>query len=81
MRVPYECGIMTARELVLTDKDATELLQLMATGQVTSYELTLAFCRRAAIAQQLVSPSEYFDRKKSREAHRTSGQLPDADMV
>ena len=54
-RVPYTCGIMSKRELELTDKDATELLELLSTGKLKAYELTVAFCKRASIAQQLVS--------------------------
>jgi amidase len=55
MKVPYECGIMTETELSLTEKDATELIEMMATGKLKSYDLTLAFCKRAAIAQQLLN--------------------------
>lgn len=55
MSVPYECGIMTDRELALTEMDATQLLGLMASGEAKSYDVTLAFCKRAAIAQQLVN--------------------------
>jgi amidase len=54
MRVPYESRIMTETELALTEKDATELLGLMAAGKLKSEDLTRAFCKRAAIAQQLV---------------------------
>ena len=54
MKVPYSSGIMTERELQLTEMDATALLELIATGTATSYDVTLAFCKRAAIAQQLV---------------------------
>jgi amidase len=54
MDLPYTCGIMSKEELELTDKDATELLELLASGKVKSYDVTLAFCKRAAIAQQLV---------------------------
>lgn len=54
MRVPYESGIMTAEELAWTEKDATELLRLISEGKLKSYDLTLAFCKRAAIAQQVV---------------------------
>ncbi|TLD39247.1 hypothetical protein E2P81_ATG00234 [Venturia nashicola] len=55
MNVPYTCGLMTEKELALTEKDATDLLALMARGELKSYDLTLAFCKRAAIAQQLVN--------------------------
>ena len=54
MSVPYTSGIMTDTELALTELDATELIELLATAKVTSYDLTLAFCKRAAIAQQVV---------------------------
>lgn len=54
MSVPYESGIMTPQELALTEKDATELLALLAGGKLKSYDLTLAFCKRAALAQQVV---------------------------
>lgn len=55
MEVPYKSGIMTQRELEITEQDATSLLEQMACGSLTSYEVTLAFCKRAAIAQQVVS--------------------------
>ncbi|KAK2751076.1 hypothetical protein FQN57_000151 [Myotisia sp. PD_48] len=63
MDVPYTCGIMTETELAITEKDATELLELMASGKLKSYDVTLAFCKRAAIAQQLVNclTQIYFD--------------------
>jgi amidase len=54
MDVPYTCGIMSKEELDLTDKDATEFLELLASGKLKSYDVTLAFCKRAAIAQQRV---------------------------
>ncbi|OCK75449.1 amidase [Lepidopterella palustris CBS 459.81] len=54
--VPRKSGILTERELELTEVyDATELVKMMLQSEVTSYELTLAFCKRAAIAQQLVN--------------------------
>lgn len=55
MDVPHQSGIMTTKELEITEMDATSLLELMASGQLKSYDVTLAFCKRAAIAQQLVS--------------------------
>lgn len=54
MDVPYTSGIMTERELHLTEQDATTLLELLAKREVSSYDLTLAFCKRATIAQQVV---------------------------
>src|ERR1700731_1990095 len=55
MDIPYTCGIMTPRELELTEKDATELIGLLSEGKVSSYDLTLAFCKRAAICQQVTN--------------------------
>lgn len=49
-----DCSILTARQIDLTEKSATELVADLATGQVTSVEVTEAFCTRAAIAHQLV---------------------------
>jgi amidase len=54
MDMPYTCGILTTEELGWTEKDATELLGLFTTGQLKSADVTLAFCKRAAIAQQVV---------------------------
>lgn len=55
MHVPAACGLLSAEELDITEKyDAVKLIELMAARVLTSYEVTLAFCKRAAIAQQLV---------------------------
>ncbi|EYE94722.1 putative general amidase [Aspergillus ruber CBS 135680] len=54
--VPRACGLLTEQELHITeDYDATALLTELATGKITSVEVTRAFCKRAAIAQQLTS--------------------------
>jgi amidase len=54
--VPRTSGILTAKELELTENyDATDLVKMMAERQVTSTEVVTAFCKRAAIAQQCVS--------------------------
>lgn len=55
MQVPYTSGIMTERELQLTEQDATALLEQLSKRELTSYDLTRAFCKRAAIAQQLIN--------------------------
>jgi amidase len=56
MEIPSTCGILTPTELELTEKyDATDLVQLMTSGKLKSYDVTLAFCKRAAIAQQCVN--------------------------
>jgi len=47
--------LLTAREVELTENyEVKTLLEMMATRRVSSFEITTAFCKRAAIAQQLV---------------------------
>jgi hypothetical protein len=56
LEFPRQCSILTQAEVRLTeDHDATSLLHEIAAGRVTSVAVTTAFCKRAAIAQQLVS--------------------------
>lgn len=51
-------GIMTKHELQITeDYTVRELLAALANGSLSSVEVTVAYCKRAAIAQQLVYPS------------------------
>lgn len=59
--VPRKCGILTAKELDITSHyDATALVEKMASRELSSYEVVLAFCKRAAIAHQLVLLSYYY---------------------
>lgn len=61
--VPRTCGLLSIRQLEITELTATELLGRIAEGQVSSVEATEAFCIRAAIAHQLVSSlSDYLTR-------------------
>lgn len=54
--IPRECGLLTPEELHITeDYDATGLLAELSTGKIASVDVTQAFCKRAAIAQQLTS--------------------------
>lgn len=53
--IPRTCGPQTAEELDITENyDAAALAQLLAKETFTSVAVTTAFCKRAAIAQQLV---------------------------
>jgi amidase len=53
--MPKTCGLLTEAEIDLTENyDAVAMLELLAKGEITSYAMTQAFCKRAAIAQQLV---------------------------
>lgn len=55
MDVPTTCGVLTNIESDITSNhDATDLLRRMADGTWSAEQVTVAFCKRAAIAQQLV---------------------------
>ncbi|EPQ61159.1 amidase [Gloeophyllum trabeum ATCC 11539] len=54
--VPYKCGLLTPREIEITDTtDVGALLSKLASGQWSSVEVTTAFYKRAIIAQQLTN--------------------------
>lgn len=54
--IPRECGILTPAEIRITEQhDATALVSALANGTLTSEAVTTAFCKRAAIAQQLTN--------------------------
>ncbi|KAJ5626649.1 Amidase [Penicillium herquei] len=51
-----ESGILTEREISITEEyTVAELIDALANSHLTSVEVTLAYCKRAAVAQQLVS--------------------------
>ncbi|KAJ5323228.1 hypothetical protein N7476_001828 [Penicillium atrosanguineum] len=52
--IPQRSGILTDREIEITElHDATDLVRKLAYGEYKSVEVTTAFAKRAAIAQQL----------------------------
>ncbi|KAL4874631.1 amidase signature domain-containing protein [Aspergillus karnatakaensis] len=54
LNVPRECGVLSARELEITESyDAVALVDAIALEIYTAEEVAIAFCKRAAIAQQL----------------------------
>jgi len=54
--VPGKCGILTPKELEITETyDAVDLTAKMAAKELSAVEVTEAFCKRAAIAHQVVS--------------------------
>ncbi|KFY85184.1 hypothetical protein V500_08636 [Pseudogymnoascus sp. VKM F-4518 (FW-2643)] len=56
LEVPSTCGVLNGVELEITSKyDATALLEKLKTGVWSAEQVTIAFCKRAAIAQQLVN--------------------------
>ena len=55
LNVPHTCGVLNEKEIAITELDDVELLlRNLAGGFWTSVEVTLAFYKRAIIAQQLV---------------------------
>jgi amidase len=53
--VPRRSGLLSEFELDVTENySANQLLTKLASGQVSSIDVTTAFCKRAALAQQLV---------------------------
>lgn len=60
MDYPKKSGIMSAAELAITESSAVDLVAQMAAGKLTSVAVTTAFCKRAALAHQLVRIKESF---------------------
>lgn len=52
---PKKSGLLSAQELEWTESTATELVARLANGALKSVDVTLAFCKRAALAQQLTN--------------------------
>jgi len=59
MDYPKKSGILSTEELAITESSATDLVDKMAAGQLTSVAVTTAFCNRAALAHQLVSSTKF----------------------
>ncbi|ANB14727.1 Amd2p [Sugiyamaella lignohabitans] len=56
LQVPETCGILTPREIEITGTyDSVDLLKKIHSGEFTAEEVTIAFCKRASIAQQLLN--------------------------
>lgn len=54
MDFPEKSGWFTQKELEITNTSAVDLVQKLAKGEWSSEEVTLAFCKRASAAHQLV---------------------------
>ncbi|PPQ73618.1 hypothetical protein CVT26_010526 [Gymnopilus dilepis] len=52
---PEACGLLTSREIEITNSEVDILLQKLATGAWSSVDVTTAFSKRAIIAHQLVN--------------------------
>lgn len=57
--IPDTCGILSQRELEITSMpSATKLLADIRNRVYTAVEVTMAFCKRASIAHQLVNDNQ-----------------------
>lgn len=52
---PAKSGLLTESELAITDSYATDIVKRIAAGEWKAEDVTRAFCKRAAIAHQVVS--------------------------
>lgn len=54
--IPRKSGTLTEKDIEITERyTASEIVKRIQKGHLTSVEVTTAFCKRAAIAQQLLS--------------------------
>lgn len=53
--IPRSCGLLTSKQLGITEMTTSELVRGLHSGALTAVEATEAFCARAAIAHQCVS--------------------------
>ena len=54
--IPTRCGILNDVELTITERyDAITLARLVQSGALRAVDVATAFCKRAAIAQQLTN--------------------------
>ena len=51
---PEKCGLLTPKDIEITNTEVHVLLEKLANGIWTSVEVTTAFCKRAIIAHRLV---------------------------
>lgn len=76
--VAESCGVLTPEELKITDTDATELVKKMVAKELTSEQVVTAFCKRAAVAQQLVGLAVW---PRNDPLMLTTDELSDGDSV
>lgn len=52
---PQKSGLLSSQELAITQSSASDLVKRLAAGELKAVDVTVAFCKRAALAHQLVS--------------------------
>lgn len=51
---PEKSSLLSSQELAITQSSAAELVIKLAVGDLKAVDVTIAFCKRAALAHQLV---------------------------
>ena len=78
---PAECGILSPQELDITNQLAVDIVKRLATGEWTSEEVIIAFCKRASIAHQLVRQTLSYCECQNRRLSGDADELLDNDHV
>lgn len=55
---PRQSGLLSERELMITELSATELVRELGKGKLTAEEVVIAFIKRSVLGQQLVRTIE-----------------------
>ncbi|KAJ5290310.1 uncharacterized protein N7443_010563 [Penicillium atrosanguineum] len=55
LEFPKKSGILSDQELAITQSSASDLVKKLAQGELKAVDVTVAFCKRAALAHQLVN--------------------------
>ncbi|KAJ4373397.1 hypothetical protein N0V83_003692 [Neocucurbitaria cava] len=81
--IPRQCGLLSKEELEITEQyDATGLADAIRGRKLKCVDVTRAFCKRAAIAQQLTNClteiffNDALKRAEELDAHLASGKQP-----
>ena len=78
-----ECGLLTQREVMITNTtDVDLLLRKLTSAEWSAVEVTTAFYKRAIVAHQLVCASKRFTEtlRMLKSDQMTIGQLPHRDF-
>ncbi|RYC62928.1 hypothetical protein CHU98_g3286 [Xylaria longipes] len=71
IKIPTTCGVLSDVECEITSNyDATALLAKLKAGTFSVEQVTVAFCKRAAIAQQLIFFDKAIERARRLDAKR-----------
>ncbi|KAF8665462.1 hypothetical protein AX16_000480 [Volvariella volvacea WC 439] len=82
INIPETCGLLTAKEIAITNTGVGPLLAELATGNWSAVEVTTAFAKRAIIAHQLTNClTEIFIERALKRARELDDFLKDNGRV